>query len=317
MLWRSALGATIAKAASCMLVSSLYIMFLRNAARNMDKTQYAYFAMVTKEIGAVVGPLQVAVSMLLSFYALNRIGWYWSVLMNGHDVQGRCHDLAMLGGATKKDGEEDWRARYTLYRHLMLTFFFGYQPLAPNLRFLGFAPLVNCGLLEEDEVASLSAAHRGPGTVTESWLSSWVEANLDGEIRQQSFHALRELRDSISVVQALIDQRAPVSFESMLFCVVYFLVATLPLSPSQVNYNNRQSVMEGPHIATVFGVFIICAFYLALIHMLRHLQAPFDNIGAPHDALNPIALFNCTERKLRDYLTLPPAPHAQRTKATT
>lgn len=64
--------------------------------------------------------------------------------------------------------------------------------------------------------------------------------------------------------------------------------------------------MKGPHVATALGTAMLCAFYLALLHMLRHVQAPFDDIGAPHDALNPIALMNSTERKLRDYLSAPP-----------
>eukprot|EP00428_Durinskia_dybowskii_P057089 CAMPEP_0170318168 /NCGR_PEP_ID=MMETSP0116_2-20130129/59773_1 /TAXON_ID=400756 /ORGANISM="Durinskia baltica, Strain CSIRO CS-38" /LENGTH=73 /DNA_ID=CAMNT_0010570849 /DNA_START=58 /DNA_END=275 /DNA_ORIENTATION=+ len=73
----------------------------------------------------------------------------------------------------------------------------------------------------------------------------------------------------------------------------------MPFSPSTLNYDNRQAVMDGSHAATALGVGVICAFYRALIHMLRHLQAPYDNIGAPCDALNPIALLNSSERKLR------------------
>lgn len=61
--------------------------------------------------------------------------------------------------------------------------------------------------------------------------------------------------------------------------------------------------MQHPHCATVIGIAVVCTFYLALLHMLRHLQAPFDDIGAPNDALCPVALMNSTERKLRDYLS--------------
>mmetsp|Transcript_86083 Transcript_86083/g.248554 ORF Transcript_86083/g.248554 Transcript_86083/m.248554 type:complete len:565 (+) Transcript_86083:54-1748(+) len=303
--WRTALGSSVTKAMFLMFVASWFIMFWRCAARYLDLASYQWLAMATQEVGAVAIPLQTAVGMLLSFYALNRIAWYWSVLMEGHILQGRAHDLGMIGGALKNDTDEDWHARYMLYRHAMLTLFFTYQPFTPRLRFLGFGPLLKCGLLESDEAEILKRAHRSPGTVTESWLSSWIEANLQDESRQQAFQSLRELRASISVVQALVDQRAPVSFESLLYIVVYALVAILPISPSNVDYSNREAVMEGIHVATVFGVGILGGFYLALIHMLRHLQAPFDHIGAPHDALNPIALMNNTERKLRDYLTLP------------
>jgi len=305
--WRTALGAVMVSATCLMFISAAFIMFMRNAARVMDQEHYQFLSLITKEIGAVTGPLQTAVGMLLSFYALNRVSWYWQVLMEGHLLQGGLHDVAMIAGSLKQDTDEGWRARYTLYRHLMLAHFFTYQPFTPRLRFQGFAPLFNCGLLEPEEGEVISKAHRGPGTVVEAWLSHWIETNLVAETRQQAYHSLRELRNSIHVVQALVDQRAPVSFESLLFLVVYALVAILPFSLSNVNYTNREAVMDGPHIATVFGTGIICAFYLALLHMLRHIQAPFDHIGAPNDALNPVALMNETERNLRDYLSLPPA----------
>lgn len=50
---------------------------------------------------------------------------------------------------------------------------------------------------------------------------------------------------------------------------------------------------------------IITVFYVALLHMLRHLQSPFDDFASPNDALSPVALLNHTERKLRDYLSAP------------
>lgn len=68
------------------------------------------FSFPSQEMGAVVGSLQTAVSLLLSFYALQRIAWFWSVLMEGVQLGGRAHDLAMIAGACPPKGEEDWKA---------------------------------------------------------------------------------------------------------------------------------------------------------------------------------------------------------------
>jgi len=219
-------------------------------------------------------------------------------------VQGRAHDLGMICGAgAKRATEDDWKARYTFYRYIMLGFFFGLQPFTPKLRFVGYGPLMKCGLLEPSEAELLKGAHRGPCPVMESWIAAWIELHLTGEARQQGFHALRELRGAIGGIGDLIDQRAPVSFESLLYVTVFALCLILPFGPSHIEYENRQLVMQHPHCATVLGIAVMCTFYLSLLHMLRHLQAPFDDIGAPNDALCPVALMNSTERKLRDYLS--------------
>lgn len=87
--------------------------------------------------------------------------------------------VGMLSSPCRHDPppSQDWHARYTLYRHIMLLFFFSYQPFTPRLRFMGFGPLVNCGLLDPEEAEVLKLAHRSPGTVTESWIASWIEAD--------------------------------------------------------------------------------------------------------------------------------------------
>lgn len=308
--WRTALGSSVVPAMGLTLVSASVVMLLRLAARHLDVVSWGLVVAASGEVSVVAAPLQTSVSILLSFYVLNRVGWYWSLLMEGHALQGRCHDLAMIGGAKRAETDLDWCARYLLYRHVTLALFFAYQPHTPRLQFAGFGPLVACGLLEADEAEVLALAHRGPGTVVESWLASWVEANLAAELRQQAFHALRELRDAASVTEALAQQRAPVSFESLLFLAVYLLVLLLPLSLALGE--DREAVMYGPHFAAVLGTGVMCAYYLALLHMLRHLQAPFDHIAAPNDALNPLALLNTTERKLRDYLTMPTAAEVGR-----
>jgi len=302
--WRTALGATLSRATGLMFISSVFLMILRNCVRRMQHEDYATIALLTQELGAVVGSLQGVVSLLLSFYALQRVGWYWRVMEACFTVQGRSHDLSMICGAgAKRETDADWKARYTLYRYIMLAFFFGLQPYTPKLRFAGYAPLIKCGLLEPAEAELLKGAHRGPGTVVESWIAAWVEHRLSGEARQQSFHTLRELRGSTGQIGDLIDERAPVSFESLLYVTVYALCVILPFAPSHIDYENREAVMQHPHCATVLGIAVVCSFYLSLLHMLRHLQAPFDDIGAPNDALCPIALMNLTERKLRDYLS--------------
>lgn len=127
----------------------------------------------------------------------------------------------------------------------MLCFFYGYQAFTPKLRFAGFDPLIRCGLLEPCEAEQLKLAHRHPGTVCEAWVSRWVERNMEKEARQQMYHSLREYRACIASIADLIEQRAPVSFESLLYIVVYALCAALPFGPSNIDYANRQAVRPG------------------------------------------------------------------------
>jgi len=305
--WRTALGSNLLTVAGLMLVSSTYMAFMSFAAQMMPYRVYWALALFTKETGALVSSLQTAVAMLLSFYSLERVNWFWSMMRQGFIVQGRIHDIAMLCGAATGNTEEEWLARYVLYRHLTLAFFFTYQPLTPSFKFVGFGPLRSCGLLTEDEELVLQKAHSMPRTVVESWLARWVQAYVpDDANRQQVFLSLRELRSASAGVGDLVVQRAPVSFESLLYVAVYALCLLLPFGPSQIDYENRSAVMTAAHLAIPLGDGVLIAFYLSLLHLLHHMQAPFDSIGAPHDCLNPIAIMNTTERKCRDYLSSPP-----------
>mmetsp|Transcript_117679 Transcript_117679/g.228792 ORF Transcript_117679/g.228792 Transcript_117679/m.228792 type:complete len:556 (-) Transcript_117679:47-1714(-) len=302
--WRVALGATLRSASTLMMMCSLYVTLLRVAAIFMPSAHYHMVAMMTMEAGALVNSLQTAVSMLLSFYALQRIGWFWSIMQEGFRVQGAAHDIAMLAGAANPPrAERNWNALFCLYRYLVLSFFFAYQSFTPRLQRIKFADLVTCGLLVKDEVELLNGSHRFPLSVLESWLGCWVHQHLQGETRQQCFQALRVYRGALASVSDWVDQRAPVSFETLLYVVVYALCFVMPFGPSHIEYLDRQAVMSAAHVMPVISVSLLTCLYLSLLHLLRHLQAPFDHRSLPCDALNPVKILNSTERKLRDYLT--------------
>ena len=73
-----------------------------------------------KEMGAAIQALSDSMALLLSFYALGRIGWWWNVQTEGFKVQGRAHDLAMLAGTKPRTTEADWEALYSFYRYEMV-----------------------------------------------------------------------------------------------------------------------------------------------------------------------------------------------------
>lgn len=74
---------------------------------------------------------------------------------------------------------------------------------------------------------------------------------------------------------ARLEQRAPISFESLLYVLVYSLCLVMPFGLSHVDFKNREAVMYSIHAAPVVGVVCLSAFYLALLHLLRHMQDPF------------------------------------------
>lgn len=301
--WRVAAGASLRTSATLTVVSACYLSLLRMAAQRLDAGSYAELALATHEMGSVVQSLSTAVALLLSFYALNRVTWYWNVQTEGFKVQGRAHDIAMLAGTKPKETEEDWREIYRLYRYVMLAFYFPFSNLVPRLRTATLQHLVNCGLLEIEEAALLEQCHRSPGTILENWIADWIERNLQAEVRQQTYYALREYRSCLATVPDLLDQRAPVSFESLLYVVVYLLCIVMPFGPTNIDYHDRGAVMSSAHIAPVLGVTIQSCFYLSLLHMLRAFTQPFDDDKMPLDALRPEQIMLSTERKLRDYLT--------------
>lgn len=260
--------------------------------------------MLSAQMVAIKTTLQEITALLLTFYALNRLSWYWNVQMEGFKVQGRAHDIAMIAGTMARETEQDWQACYRLYRHISVAFYFAYQHLHPRLKKTGFVQLRACGLLTAHEVDHLCKAHRFPLTVVESWIAHWIEENLKDEARQQAFYALREYRNCLASVSDWDEQRAPVSFESLLYLLVYSVCMVMPFAPSHVEYEDREAMIMSSHIAPVVGISLIATFYLSLLHLLRNLQTPYgkDSPDEP-DALHPEQIMLSTERKLRDYLS--------------
>jgi len=307
--WRAALGANLRFVTFMMLVSATNMACFKLAAQRCDEFMFMRVAFFVKEFGGLAKTLQLAVSVLLSFYTLNRISWYWRMCQAGWDVQGRFHDLGMIIGPALGDKEEDFQKRYVLYRHFMLTFFWTYQPYTPSLHFLGFGPLLDCGLLLPEEVGALEGAHDSPKTVVESWLSRWLQRYIvDVPTRNISLRALCELRDACGTVAALVEERAPVSFESLVYISVCALCFILPFVPGGVDLTNRRAIVQASNFCMTLGHGVLIGFYMSLVHLLYHQAAPFDSIGVPHDCLNPLSILNTTEKKLRDYLV--PEPDA-------
>lgn len=301
--WRVAFGASLRSATLLTFLSSLYLTLLRCSAIYLSWDEYQQVAMVSEEIEALVACLHTAVSLLLSFYVLQRLGWFWAVMQEGFRVQGRANDLGMLAGTRPRATEEDWHALYRLYRHLMVAFFLAFRDCTPQLQKIKLRGLVDAGLLTAEEEGLLNKSLYAASSVLESWLADWVEQFLHGEAKHQAFGALREYRSALASIGEWIDIRAPVGFETLLYVVVYTLVLVLPFGPSHIKYKDREAISETAHVVPVVAVSLLSSFYLALLHLLRHLQHPFSQEQLPCDSLNPVQIMNETERKLRDYLT--------------
>lgn len=112
--WRTALGASLVTATGIMFLSSLYLSLMRSAARMLPKSDYMWLAGFSTDAVAIASPLRKAVGIVLSFYALDRVAWYWRILMLGYMIHGRTCDLGMIGGGIKKASETEWRKAHGL-----------------------------------------------------------------------------------------------------------------------------------------------------------------------------------------------------------
>jgi hypothetical protein len=185
----------------------------------------------------------------------------------------------------------------------MVAFFLAFRDYTPQLQRITFRGLVDAGLLTAEEEELLNKSLYSASSLLESWLADWVEQFMQGEAKIQAFGVLREYRAALASVGAWLDIRAPVSFETLLYVVVYTLVFVLPFGPSHIDYKDREAIIETAHVVPVVAVSLLSSFYLALLHLMRHLQHPFNQDELPCDSLNPVQIMNETERKLLDYLT--------------
>eukprot|EP00428_Durinskia_dybowskii_P034341 CAMPEP_0170264462 /NCGR_PEP_ID=MMETSP0116_2-20130129/32126_1 /TAXON_ID=400756 /ORGANISM="Durinskia baltica, Strain CSIRO CS-38" /LENGTH=424 /DNA_ID=CAMNT_0010515555 /DNA_START=60 /DNA_END=1335 /DNA_ORIENTATION=- len=304
--WRTALASTLPTALTLMTLSGVCATVSTLLGDFASEYWYWTLAQCAQEVGVLIRSLQAAVSLLLSFYALNRIAWFWRMMKAGWRLQGRIHDIGLIVGANYGHTEEDFEAMYVLYRHLMFASSSASSRSRPSdFKFVGYVPLIECGLLTKSEGVIISSAHSGPRTVAEAWVSAWISHHIDDwSARQQAMQRLCEMR-----VVDMMDERAPVSFESLLYLCVYAFCFLLPFGPATVDDEQRHRASVCAWLLVkVFSDGAVIAFNLSLLHLLYHIQAPFDSIGMPHDCLNPIAIMLSTEKKLRDYLTAEVSP---------
>lgn len=297
-------------------VSAITISVLRSSAAFMSRDTYRFVSNMLCEIESQIVGLKTMVTFLISFYAIGRIGHWWRVQSTGWVIQGRIHDLGMLASTTKHQTEEDWQCRFQLYRWMMADFFFTYRGLVPRfsqLQDYGTRELETCGLVTAEEGSMLRRCHKAPHSLVETWIAQWLTKHIESQATlQAALQALRELRGNCAGLADLLDQRAPVNFESMLYVMVYLMCLLWPFGPMDFkDLNDREYISENYHIAAVFGMYLKSTFYLGLLHMLHTMQAPFGTDLIGHDdSLYPEQIMLSTENRLRDYLSgsLPEIP---------
>jgi len=106
---------------------SLFYQMLHISPAVLDNIQYKVLIATLEDGKRLSSALKTSVGILFSFYALGRVGWWWTVIDWCRSMQGRTHDIGLIiGGYTavkecpqagKASKKEQWlEAKWNLYR---------------------------------------------------------------------------------------------------------------------------------------------------------------------------------------------------------
>lgn len=291
---------------------SLFYQMLHISPAVINNDNYKFLTATLLDVKGLSSALQVSVGILFSFYALGRVGWWWSVIDCCRSMQGRTHDIALIiggytavreypqaGNASKR---EQWmEAKWNLYRFLMLSWIMCYRSLSAEFKLIELDDLVVAGLLEPSEKAIIIECAHGRKTPLK-WLSTWVGYHVrDVRVRALVLDKLCALRGTMAGLHDACELRAPLSFEGLMYTLVVAWVYTIPFQ-RLVDLDDRRLVLEqGVVISTVTSI-CTTIFYMFILALLETFKDPF---GLSRDALSVETVFLETETTTWDYLTIP------------
>eukprot|EP00929_Paragymnodinium_shiwhaense_P112670 TRINITY_DN80938_c0_g1_i1.p1 TRINITY_DN80938_c0_g1~~TRINITY_DN80938_c0_g1_i1.p1 ORF type:complete len:546 (+),score=35.10 TRINITY_DN80938_c0_g1_i1:206-1639(+) len=270
------------------------------------RTTFISMGQAFEGLHGIAAALKYITGFVFSFYSLGRVGWWWEIMNQARIIQGRSHDIAMLvGGAVATEDHGDltswWSAKWHLYRFQLLVFILSFRPLAPSLKAITYDDLQSAGLLEENEKVSLRKSIH-PRKLALKWLSTWVSGYVqDGHLRSLILDKICGLRGACASLHDTVEQRAPYSFEAILYPTIWLWLVLLPVE--EINsLTDRKTLLEGGVLLPTLKCMIVAAVYMALIDLLEGFKDPF---GQHSDSMSVESILLETETTIVDYLTSP------------
>lgn len=291
---------------------SLFYQALHISPAVLDNIQYKVLKATLEDGKRLSSALKVSVGILFSFYALGRVGWWWTVIDWCRNMQGRTHDIGLIiGGYTavkecpqagKASKKEQWlEAKWNLYRFIMLSWIMCYRSLSADFKLIELGDLVDAGLLEPSEKAIISECAHGRKAPLK-WISTWVGYHVkDVRVRALVLDKLCALRGTMGGLHDACELRAPMSFEGLMYTLVVAWVYSIPFQ-RLVDIDDRKVVLEQGVVIPTLTSICTCIFYMFILALLETFKDPF---GLSKDALSVETIFLETETTTWDYLTVP------------
>merc|ERR1712232_1389376 len=135
------------------------------------------------------------------------------------------------------------------------------------------------------------------------WLCMWIEHHIhDDTIRALAMDRLSGLRAACATLTAVVEQRAPMSFEALMYVSTSLWTFTIPLAGLS-SVADRKLIFESNVFVPTLSAVLSCSFYLCILALLEAFKEPF-NTGI--DALNAETILLETETIIVDFLVSPP-----------
>jgi len=284
---------------------AIFLTFVHLSPMYLHKETFEVMETIMEQTQATVSTLKLSSGFVFSFYFLGRVGWWWSIVDCGRAIQGRTHDIAMLvSGVTANEEHTDqdawWEAKWNFYRYLMLIFILSFRPLSPALQLLPDDKLEQMGLLRHQEALVIQKALH-PRKVVLKWLTLWVSENVQDKTDRHLVHdKICGLRGATGTLHDTLELRAPLSFETVLYAMVWLWIILMPFS--HISSTKRSVLLETPIELPLVNFMIVASFYLTSLKLLEVFKDPF---GLHADALHVQAIYLETETTVVDYLTSP------------
>lgn len=293
------------------LSCSGFLAFLKFSGNFLELTHFEYLQAMVKSMGGLFTSTKTITGFLFSFYLLNGVAHWYTIIHAGWNVEGAINAIAMhVGGGVLKSApnkEELWQFKWDVYRYLMLIQYYVFIVVSPHMKMISDEDMENIGLLTHDELLVLRESLGPTRHLPMSWLENLlVDASakfLDPGVLINLYKRVDELRGNCAGLTAEVIIRAPFSFQAFVYCVVYLEIMLYPFSQVESSLDSRTDLINLPMLSTTSTCLITCAFYMSMIALLEAFKDPF---GFSLDQLNAEWIFLETEAIVIDFLATAP-----------
>mmetsp|Transcript_41917 Transcript_41917/g.90559 ORF Transcript_41917/g.90559 Transcript_41917/m.90559 type:complete len:622 (-) Transcript_41917:25-1890(-) len=270
--------------------------------------QWKVFVLWLTGLQQVVDVLNTIVGLIFGFYALGRVDWWWKVIGIIRDFQHGAHDTLLMIGATA--GVQDpvagsWnKEKWNFYRWMLAVYVLLFRGCCPSFSLATWEDMVNMGIMTEDEkVILMKAVH--PRKVLLKWCSVWIQYHIkDDFVRSHILNKLCVARGNSAGLSDQLEQRAPWSFEAILYAAVKIFIILLPAGHTKLlELDDRVTLVESfPFVPTLANC-VACFFYSSLLNLLERFKEPF--LSDSVDGIDPNTVILESETQFIDVLTCP------------